>query len=82
MSRLTLTYTQAETFWLDMAQLRLWQAFTIDTPVEEYQKIISHALEQGQLPQITLEIVYAHAVKIKSSITNEKPIYFYPKNTC
>ena len=82
MSRLNLTYAQAETFWADMALLRIWDAFEIKAPLETYQGLINQAIQQKILPKITLEIVYAHAVKQNTQTTNEKPIKFYSKKTC
>ena len=82
MSRLSLTYAQAETFWADMALLRMWDAFVIKAPIEIYQPLINQAIQQQTLPKITLEIVYAHAVKGDNPANNEKPITFYSKKTC
>ncbi len=82
MSKLTLTYRQPETFWSDMMQLRLWDAFVVNAPIDAYQHLVNKAIQQQQLHQITLEIVYAHAVKLTKPIINEQTIKFHPKNTC
>ncbi len=81
MSRLSIQYKAADNFWEDMALLRLFDAFQIQAPKEVYQKLITDAIEQKQLETITLEIVYAHALKKPEHNENEHIIHFHPKTS-
>lgn len=77
-AQLILTYTQAETFWQDVDHLNLWISLQPDQP-ERAREIIDLAWKTGELTQITLETVFAHAIKKQQLPQNEQPIQFYPR---
>lgn len=79
MSKLVIDYQNPTNFWVDMASLRLFDSFKIDCPEETYHKIISDAFTEGTLKNITLEIIYAHALKGPPLDKKEQVINFYPK---
>ncbi len=79
MSKLVISYQNPDNFWEDMSTLRLFDAFQIQAPVAHYEKLITEAIAQRQLTHITLEIVYAHALKKPQSRLSEKIVHFHSK---
>lgn len=77
-SQVVLTYTQATRFWQDMHTLGLWQALQPSNPVAA-QAIVDKAWLAGQLTQITLETVFAHAIKKLRLPENESLVQFFPR---
>lgn len=78
-SQLVLTYTQADTFWQDMDNTGLWAALRVnDEQQTAARACINEAWETGQLSQISLEAVFAHAVKKIRLPENEQLVQFYP----
>lgn len=76
-AQMVLTYTQASRFWVDMHSTGLWQALQPSNPIMA-QTIVDQAWQSGELTQITVETVFAHAVKKLRLPENEQVIQFYP----
>ncbi|AUZ06286.1 MULTISPECIES: hypothetical protein [Vitreoscilla] len=77
--RIHLSYQNPQRFWRDMEVLQVWQALGIaDDDQENAQKIISQSLQNGELKNITLEVIFGHAVKKLVLPENESLVNFYP----
>lgn len=77
-AQLVLTYAQAETFWQDMETAGLWHALHVSDDVAA-RNIVQQAWQNSTLTQITLETVFAHALKKRKLPQNEQLVQFYPQ---
>lgn len=77
-AKLVLTYQKATTFWQDMHALGLWDALQPSDPVAAHM-IVDNAWQSGALHQITLETVFAHAIKKLMLPENEQLVQFYSR---
>ncbi|WP_434779591.1 class I SAM-dependent methyltransferase [Neisseria sp. Ec49-e6-T10] len=79
MDKISLSYEQNKTFWQDMHLLGIWHLLGIqieDQPLAK--KVINDAIEQHTLSTITLEVIYAHAVK-NNAQDGVSIVHFHPK---
>lgn len=77
-AKLELSYRQAATFWQDMDTLGIWQTLQFAHPQAAKDYVNRIFAEEGRL-NITLETVYAHAVKKRVLPQGESLVQFYPK---
>lgn len=76
-AKLELSYKKADTFWQDMATLRLWNALDFSDPDGAKDLVDGIFRNEGRL-NITLETIYGHAVKKTLLPRGENIVRFYP----
>lgn len=80
MEKITISYKSPKSFWRDIRMMRLLH--TVQIPKEQRFKamrLINQALKNGQLTNLTLEVIYGHALKKIKVPEGENIVTFYPK---
>lgn len=77
-AELVLTYQNPDTFWQDMDNTGVWAALRVSDDTAA-RAIVQDAWQTGELTQITLETVFAHAIKKIRLPENESVVQFYPR---
>lgn len=77
-AELVLTYQNPDTFWQDMDNTGVWAALRVSDDTAA-RAIVQDAWQTGTLTQITLETVFAHAIKKIRLPENESVVQFYPR---
>lgn len=77
-AKMVLDYQNTRWFWQDLTYSGLWQALQAERE-EDARAVVERALSQGQLKNITLEILFGHAVKKTVMPAGEQEIRFYRK---
>lgn len=79
MDRLSLSYQNGERFWQDLQLLPIWSLLDIAPEEQDAAKqLVDQAFANGQLSDITLELIFGHAIKKIMLPENEAMVQFYP----
>lgn len=80
MEKITISYKNPKSFWRDIRIMRLLS--TVQIPKEQRfraMKLINQAIKNRQLTNLTLEVIYGHALKKTKVPEDENIVTFYPK---
>lgn len=78
MDTLTLSYRNAERLLADLDHLGLWPLLQLDQP-ERARTLLQRGFTEGVLGDVTLELIYGHALRKPLLSENEAVVQFYPR---
>lgn len=80
MEKMNLTYQSAESFWSDYQIIHAQNLFDEDISANpSIKSLIDQGFKEGELNQITLEVVYGHGLKKITLPDQQAVVNFYPK---
>lgn len=80
MEKMTLSYQSADSFWRDYHIIHAKHLFDQDISANiEIKSLLDQGFHNGELNQITLEVIYGHGLKKITLPDQQSVVTFYPK---